>query len=578
MTDFVDTEMAEILPAPLFDRLIILENFDDGGLTSGSRDISIYLPDGYDKCEDHFPVIYFNDGQLMLKKDGRNFLDINIAYDQLIQDGWIKPAIFVGISSLPPTRNYDLAPTAHKPDLQRLGGGGLGDYYKFISELLKPTIDKHYRTKPEPAYTGIAGISLGGLAAFTMAYVHSETFGMAGCMSPSLCWDHGYALNLIKNDEGNKKEVRFWLDAGGGNYEYDPGWQYAARAYKLLEQHGWIPGDDLAAYFDYAADHTPGDAGRRVRQMLHFLLRKDPLLLENYRLVSANNPEAEKMDLGLGYCRNPLGAEAWYKNGLRLTVPQPHITISDPNIVTIDEHDPILLYGVSLGETTISSTYMGHTASLTVIGNDPNAALSCLPCPLAAIAPSIEADFISDLNLPYNIIDTNEATVARFGVWHDPEYVHIAVHVRDNEVVRKPCTVPWDQDSFEITFDSRSEAHIRAGSKWVYGHTDFMPFSLNPGQPGEQIHMLYQETDEWLHKLPAGIDATCVVAPGGYKAILSIPASYLDDRQEGHWTVFRLNICINNYETASGPMVDTRWQPDWQNNRNIICSGMFRKE
>jgi predicted alpha/beta superfamily hydrolase len=576
MTEFVDTEMAEILPTPLFDRLITLENFDDGGLTSGSRDISIYLPDGYDKCEDHFPVIYFNDGQCMLKKDGRNSLDINIAYDQLILDGLIKPAIFVGISSLWPTRAYDLTPTAHKPDLQRLGGGGLGGYYKFISELLKPTIDKHYRTKPEPAYTGIAGFSLGGSAAFTMAYVHSETFGMAGCMSPSLCWDQEYALNLVKNDEGNKKEVRFWLDAGGG--EYDPMWLDAARAYKLLEQHGWIPGDDLAAYFDYAADHSFVDGGRRMREMLHFLLRKEPLLLENYRLVSASNPEAEKMDLGTGGRRIPLGAEAWYKNGLRLTVPQPGITISDPSIVTLDKHDPILLQGVSLGETTISSTYMGHTASLTVIGNDPNAALNHLPCPLAAIAPSIEADFIGDLNLPYKIIDTNEATVARFGVWHDPEYVHIAVHVRDNVVVRKPGPVPWDQDSFEITFDSRSEADIRAGSKWIYGYSDFLLFSLNPGQPGEQIHMHYPETDEWLHKLHTGIDATCVVAPGGYKAILSIPVSYLDDRQEGHWTAFRLNICINDYETPSGPNVETRWQTDWQKNHSLICSGMFRKE
>ena len=170
------------VPGPVslssINRHIALNNFDDGGLTSGSRDIHVYVPRGYDKSHDQYPVVYLNDGQAWLHGiwNGPQ-LECDLTHDQLCEEGLINPAILVAINFNRAGRVKDLTP-AQDDD------GNLDGYYKFIADRLKPYIDSHYRTKPEPTFTAIVGISMGGLASFLLAYDHPETFGMAGCMSP----------------------------------------------------------------------------------------------------------------------------------------------------------------------------------------------------------------------------------------------------------------------------------------------------------------------------------------------------------------------------------------------------------
>ncbi|BDI28752.1 hypothetical protein CCAX7_008030 [Capsulimonas corticalis] len=346
-------------------RRITLENFDDGGLASGPRRIEIHLPEGYGESRDCYPVVYFSDGGIVFSNSGPYSMDVDLAHDRLVQDGSISPVILVGITNTSSAgRARDLTPTEESgyPDFSETGGG-LEGYYQFIAQRLKPSMDLQYRTQPEAASTGIAGASLGGLAAFLIAYEHPETFGMAGCMSSSWSWDHGYAFRRIESDGGAAKPIRIWVDGGGEEYEV---WRDAAHAYDLLERQGWTPGENLAAFFDYAAAHEPAAQRDRMREMLSFLLRREPLKLVDYRLICASDPTRDVVRLHVGEQRI-IAAEAWRENGLRLTVPHPNFTIADPDIVTFDEQDPLLLHGVSPGETILSSVYQGYTASLRVI-------------------------------------------------------------------------------------------------------------------------------------------------------------------------------------------------------------------
>jgi hypothetical protein len=445
--------------------------------------------------------------------------------------------------------------------------GGLEGYYRFIAERLKPYIDAHYRTQPEAAFTGIAGYSLGGSAAFWMAYTHPETFGMAGCMS----WDHEYARQPLRDDKGGKKAVRFWLDGGGGEYET---WLNAVQVCHLLEQKGWRLGDDLAAYFDYHADHRFEAGARRMRQMLYFLLRKEPLHFEEYRLVYAVDPTAAAMDLRTGQ-RPIVGAEAWYTNGLRLTVPQPGITVADTRVVTVDADDPIRLHAVGPGETTVSSIYEGRRASLLVIGYAPETRRDFLVCPPAETAPSVAAGGANSPALPYAILADDQTTVARFGVSYDAYHVHLIVRVQDRCIVAEPGKPAGEQDDgIVIWFDARPERDLRGGGGT---HEDFLLFGMNPGPPGEQISMYYPSAVEWRRTLPAGTKAACTIAPGGYQATLSIPTGYLDKMQDGPWKVFRLNLRVYDIDQPGGQETITWWQPYWLTFQSPIGTGIFWK-
>lgn len=160
---------------------------------SSARKVHVLLPAGYSSCSLAYPVLYMNDGNAVMfdgeAGEGSPSLRMHDAvhaaaegaassYTGLLAD-YIK-IIVVSVEPLDRDAEYTHI------ELPGGGGGGLADYTVYLSDLLIPFIDAHYRTVAHSRGRAIGGYSHGGLAAFLAACRHPHTFGAALCFSPSL--------------------------------------------------------------------------------------------------------------------------------------------------------------------------------------------------------------------------------------------------------------------------------------------------------------------------------------------------------------------------------------------------------
>jgi len=174
-----------------------------------SRKIWIYLPEEYAKSKKHYPVLYMQDGQNIFDEYTSPFGEwgVDECLDSLIAKG--KPAcIVVGIENGPQRVNeYD------PYDAERFGKGEGGAYLDFLTETLKPYIDKNYRTLSAKENTIIAGSSVGALISYYAMLKRPDVFGKAGIFSPSF-WLASPIKSLTDSLAG-KINGKFFFYIGG---------------------------------------------------------------------------------------------------------------------------------------------------------------------------------------------------------------------------------------------------------------------------------------------------------------------------------------------------------------------------
>lgn len=145
------------------------------------RRIWIYLPEGYAASKKHYPVLYMQDGQNIFDAATAAFGEwgVDECLDSLVRSG--KPAcLVVGIDNGTQRLNE------YNPyEFQNFGKGEADQYLAFITETLKPFIDKQYRTLTGKENTLIAGSSMGALLAYYAMLKQPGIFGKAGIFSPS---------------------------------------------------------------------------------------------------------------------------------------------------------------------------------------------------------------------------------------------------------------------------------------------------------------------------------------------------------------------------------------------------------
>ncbi len=231
------------------------------------RDILVQLPPSYPAADRAYPVLYMHDGQ--------NLFDPATSYAGDWRLGKVLAraarrgleAIVVGIPNMGTERVTEYSPFRSSAD-----GAGEGDrYLDFLLRTLKPAIDQRFRTRPEPAATGIAGSSMGGLISLYGFFRSGGAFGFAGVLSPSLWFANEAIFRVVES--APYVPGRIYLDIGSLE-----GLEHVVRARRmrdLLRARGYQIGGNLKWLESRSGRHDEASWGRRFARALPFLLGQE---------------------------------------------------------------------------------------------------------------------------------------------------------------------------------------------------------------------------------------------------------------------------------------------------------------
>ncbi|MEY2558078.1 MAG: hypothetical protein QOE34_1503 [Verrucomicrobiota bacterium] len=244
-----------------------------------SRDVLVYLPLGYRRSRTRrYPVLYLHDGQNVFDA-ATSFAGVEWGADEtaqrLIAAKLIEPVIIVAIANTGEDRIHEYAPTPARidPSKRKRSKGLLRSYGRFLTEELKPFIDKKYRTKPEAEFTALGGSSLGGLATLILGLWFPHYFTRLAVMSPSVWWDDCVIYKIVDAlDETAKLPLKIWLDTG----THEEGWERARELRDRLVEKGWRLYDDLNYVEADGSDHSEGAWAARMDPVLRFLFPPPP--------------------------------------------------------------------------------------------------------------------------------------------------------------------------------------------------------------------------------------------------------------------------------------------------------------
>lgn len=144
------------------------------------------LPMNYENDAERYPVVYLHDGQNVFYSresfSGYSWKTI----PALKRNLQLPKMILVGIDNDNENRLSEYSPwtfenddVVSSPEMSPCGE----DYGRFVMEMVKPYIDRNYRTKPGREYTAMIGSSLGGSISQYLGAQYSEKIGGLGIFS-----------------------------------------------------------------------------------------------------------------------------------------------------------------------------------------------------------------------------------------------------------------------------------------------------------------------------------------------------------------------------------------------------------
>lgn len=159
---------------------LISEEFEIPQLNK-KRKIWALLPHDYETSAEHYPVLYLQDAQNLFNENaefGNWQIDKKLA---VMSDYGIGKIIIIAVEHAESERvqEYNVGKTL-------LGKGQGKQYIRFITDTLKPFVDRTFRTKSDREWTGIGGSSMGGLVSIFSGLMYPEVFGKLMIFSPSL--------------------------------------------------------------------------------------------------------------------------------------------------------------------------------------------------------------------------------------------------------------------------------------------------------------------------------------------------------------------------------------------------------
>ena len=233
-----------------------------------NRPLWVYYPPSYDEQPaERFPVVYMHDGQNLFDASysfGGVTWDVQGAMDRGAADGSIREAIVIGVGNTA-NRIWEYTPS----EGGGYGGGGASQYVQFLTDELKPQVDRLWRTSSDRLDTAIVGSSLGGLLSACAGVWRPDVFGLVGELSPSTWWDNTLVIGLVRGSQSSSvKPARVYVDSGDSGQDNDDviNTGNLAQAYRDV---GWIQVQHVIGNGD---THTESSWARRLPGAMTFLL------------------------------------------------------------------------------------------------------------------------------------------------------------------------------------------------------------------------------------------------------------------------------------------------------------------
>jgi predicted alpha/beta superfamily hydrolase len=238
-----------------------------------TRTVRVWLPDAYQTSPgERFPVLYLQDGQNVFTHPSSAPVHpwgVERTLTDLAREGlgtWMAVGVDSGPGRLAEYSPFD------EPALDIRARGE--PYLRFLSEQLKPWVDAHFRTRPGPGHTAVAGSSMGGLISLWLGYTRPERFSRVAALSPTAMWGSGELFRRLRHLPASP--LRLYLDAGArehlsiGGMELDYG-RAAGDLHAHLTALGY-PRDFLRLVLEPGGEHHERDWQRRLPAALRWLL------------------------------------------------------------------------------------------------------------------------------------------------------------------------------------------------------------------------------------------------------------------------------------------------------------------
>ena len=159
-----------------------------------TRDIYIYLPEGYDQSEKSYPVMYVLDGETNF------FISSAIAsFMSFGRNGQIPQMIVVGIPNIARMRDFTPIPVQ-----ERINSGGADNFIEFLDKELIEYINNTYRTND---YRILFGHSLCGMFSMYTLITNPSLFQSHIAASPFLMYGDDYVINKAKEILSNQPNL-----------------------------------------------------------------------------------------------------------------------------------------------------------------------------------------------------------------------------------------------------------------------------------------------------------------------------------------------------------------------------------
>jgi pullulanase len=238
----------------------------------------IYLPPGYEKSDERYPVLYMHDGQNLFDET-TSFAgewEVDETLQRLIPAGEVPPIIVVGIENAQLGRCSEYTPWPGRGS--SCEGGGADAYLAAMRDVLIPRIDSRYRTRTGPANTALCGSSLGGLISAYAGYAMPEVFGRVAAVSPAYQWDNGKMLEFAR-EKGRPDLHKFYQDMGTQEAVFSNRIPNYLDLFQMMREiavsQGFVEGKDFLSIVGEGQKHHESDWARRFPGIVKFLFEEE---------------------------------------------------------------------------------------------------------------------------------------------------------------------------------------------------------------------------------------------------------------------------------------------------------------